>query len=168
MFSEEFEVEEIEICEFELVNSIVTVNIHDFTTTYQRYFNKLVGDNPEAKSLLDDIFKTAESWIDPLLAVSSIMKNITMNPYTGNDLSHYHSLMDRCTDIIDNGVYKIRCESEMLSDSDERIQRRYKRLIRLAYEIRTLVTKAFAEFNRTHPDRRISPTRTLVPSRICC
>ena len=167
MFPEEIETEEIEICEFELINSIVTVNIHDFTTIYQRYFNRLVGDNPETKELLDDIFKTAESWVEPLLAVSSVMKNITMNPYTSNDLSHYHSLMDRCTDVIDDGVYRIRCESEMLSDSDERVQRRYKRLIRLAYEIRSLAAKAFAEFNRTHPDRRILPSRTLVPSRVC-
>ena len=162
MFPKEINAEEIEICEFSLVNSIVTVNIRDFTATYQSCFNKLVGDNPEAKNILDGIFKTVESWIDPLLAVSSVMKNITMNPYTDNDLNHCHSLMDRCKDIINDGMYRIGCESEIFSGSDERIQCRYRRLIHLAYEIRDLASRAFAEFNRTYPGHH-----TLVPSRIC-
>ena len=126
---------------------MVTVNLNDYLTTCQGRFRGIVANNLEAEKILDGIFQIAESWTKPLLALDSVMRKLTFEPYTSTDLDHYMTLAGSCLDMIYQGMCKIGDEAELLADCEPRVSREIGDLIHPINVMYRIVSRAVAEFN---------------------
>ena len=125
---------------------MVTVNLNDYLTTCQGRFRGIVANNLEAEKILDGIFQIAESWINPLHDLDSVMRKLTMEPYTNDELNHYMKLAGSCLDMIYQGMCKIGDEAELLADCEPSVSREIGDLIHPINVMYRIVSRSIAEF----------------------
>ena len=125
---------------------IVSVNLNDYLTTCQGRFRGFVANNLEAEKILDGIFQIAESWIEPMLAVDSVMRKLSMEQYTHSDFKHYMDISGPCLGMIYDGIHKIGDEAELLADCEPRVSREIGDLIHPLNVIYHMVSRSIAEF----------------------